>query len=73
MRQMSTRPNQPIRASLLWKGMTLTEWATMNGFKPRTLSQVLWRYGGKNDRPQTGQALAMIEALEAETGIKICG
>jgi len=70
MSNISTRINQKIRSVLLAQGKTLTEWANENGFKPKTVYQNLWRCGQEgNKKPKT----ALIEALEKDTGIKICG
>lgn len=73
MIKMSTSPNQKIRAKLLEKGITLTDWARNKGYSQRTVYQTLWRFADTDKRPSSGISLAIIEKLESETGIKICG
>ena len=73
MIKMSTSANRKIRASLLEKGLTLTDWARSKGFSRRSVYQTLWRFADTDKRPNTGISLSIIAQLEAETGIKICG
>ena len=73
MNAICTSINQRIRSKLLERGLSLTEWARIEAYNPKTVSQTLWRYAGKDKGPERGIALSIIERLEAETGIKICG
>lgn len=67
------RINRQIRAVLLEQGVTLTDWAIGKDFQPRTVFQTLWRFAGADKRPRRGIALSIVEQLESETGVKICG
>lgn len=73
MRGMSTTINQKIRSALLLNGKTLSGWARENGFKPRTVSQILWRFGGKSSTPEGNISRQIVKSLESYTGMKICG
>lgn len=73
MKPIYRNVNQQIRSQLLGFGFTLADWSRRKGFKPATVQQTLWRYAGKSDGPKRGIALSIINQLEFETGIKICG
>ena len=73
MIEISANPKQKIRASLLGRGMTLTGWARNKGLKPTTVTQILARYAGKNTRPKKGITKKVIDMLELELHIKVCG
>jgi hypothetical protein len=62
-----------LRATLLGRGETLAGWGRRNGFNLKTVYQNLWRFAGKEARPGKGISLEIIEALERDTGMKICG
>ncbi len=72
MKQFNTTRNS-LRAKLLEKGLSLTAWGRRKGYGDGVVRVVVSRFAGKNTRPGRGQSLEIIEALEAETGIKICG
>lgn len=73
MKTICTSINQQIRANLLERGLSLTAWAYNNHLNTKTVYQILWRYSGKKKAPMRGIALSVINQLETETGIKICG
>lgn len=62
-----------VRGVLLKKGETVADWARRKGYDPTCASRYLLRWGGRNKRPRGRQTREIIEALESETGIKICG
>lgn len=62
-----------VRGALMKKGETIADWARRSGFNPIFASRYLLRWGGKKGRPRGEKTRAVIEALEAETGIRICG
>ena len=62
-----------IRARLIEKGMSLDSWARAHGYLEGVVPSTVSRYCGKDKRPIGKQAREIIEALEAETGVKICG
>ena len=55
------------------RGLTLAAWAEANGFGYSAVMQVLHRFAGSEKRPQGALGRAIIEGLEAETGLVICG
>ena len=72
MKQFNTTRNS-LRAKLLEKGLSLTAWEREKGYGNGVVRVVVSRFAGKDARPNGGQSLEIIEALEAETGIRICG
>jgi len=62
-----------VRSILLKKGETVADWARKHGYNPTCAARYLLRWGGKDKRPRGTQTREIIEALEAETGIRICG
>ena len=62
-----------IRARLLDKGISLSSWERTKGYTDGFVRKVVSRFAGIDKRPQKGKTLAIIEALELETGVKICG
>ncbi len=63
-----------VRGKLLLQGKTLHAWATDRGFSPKVAARMFARFAGESKRPKAGtKSLAVIEALEKDTGIKICG
>ena len=62
-----------LRAKLLEKGFSLTSWERAQGFSNGIVRVAVSRFAGKDKRPRGQQTRKIIEALEAETGIKICG
>ncbi len=69
----SAATRNSIRAHLLLNGMTISEWARKNNYRENLVTGLISRFAGKEGRPQKGLSLEVIEKLEAETGIKICG
>lgn len=72
MTQPETIRNR-IRARLLDKGISLSSWGQTKGYSSGFVRKVVSRFAGKNVRPQMGISLAIIESLEQETGVRICG
>ena len=70
MTQFDTIKNA-VRAKLLLKGFSLSAWERAKGYNG--VRMTIYRFAGKDKRPRGKQARAIIEALESETGIKICG
>lgn len=62
-----------LRARLIERGTSIDGWAREHGYLEGVVPKIISRYIGTNKRPSGAQSLAIIEALEAETGIKICG
>ncbi len=62
-----------LRANLLQQGKTISSWARERGLAVSFVTKIISRFAGTEKRPSRGQSLEIIEALEAETGIKICG
>lgn len=62
-----------VRRVLLKKGEMVADWARRKGYDPTCASWYLLRWGGKKKRPRGRQTREIIEALEIETGVKICG
>ena len=62
-----------LRARLLEKGISLSDWERSKGYPDGVVRMVVSRFAGKDKRPNRGQSLCIIEALELETGVKICG
>ena len=62
-----------VRANLVGKGMSLQEWARRNNFTPDVARQVVYRHCGRATRPTGPKAKVIIAAIEAETGVKVCG
>ena len=62
-----------LRAKLLEKGSSLSSWERSKGYPDGVVRMVVSRFAGKDKRPNRGQSLCIIEALELETGVKICG
>jgi hypothetical protein len=62
-----------LRGILLLKGLTLYGWANENGYSRHVVTALVSRYVGKNKRPMRGMSLEVIEKLERDTGIKLCG
>lgn len=73
MIEISANPKQKIRAALLGRGMTLADWARNKKLKATTVTQILARYAGKNTRPKRGITKKVIDMLESELLIKVCG
>ena len=62
-----------VRAFLLKEGETIAGWARKHGYNPVHAARYLGRWSGKANRPRGAQTRTIIEALEKDTGIKICG
>lgn len=62
-----------VRSALLKNGETVADWARKHGYAPMHVNRYLTRWSGKNKRPFGIQTKEIIETLEQETGIKICG
>ena len=69
----TTATRNSIRGLLLLKGMTVSGWARKNCYRENLVTGLISRFAGKSNRPHKGLSLEIIEKLEAETGIKICG
>jgi hypothetical protein len=52
--------------------MTINEWARRRGFVFGTVPKIVSRYSGKEKPPVGTKAREVIEALEKETGVRIC-
>jgi len=73
MRLSQTSTALEVRAFLLKKGETIAGWARKHGYNPVHAARYLGRWSGKANRPRGAQTRNIIEALEKDTGIKICG
>jgi len=73
MSSTRTSINFSVRASLMAKGFSLAGWARLQGYDPVSVPKYLRRWAGRQKRPIGVQTRAIIEALEQDTGIKICG
>lgn len=62
-----------IRARLLEKNMTVTSWEKSNGYAEGVVAKIISRFAGQEKRPNRGISKLIIEELESETGIHICG
>jgi hypothetical protein len=62
-----------MRARLLEKGLTVETWARALGFSEGVASKVVSRYIGKEKRPIGPTATRVIEGLERESGMRLCG
>ncbi len=62
-----------LRARLIERGMSIDSWAREHGYLQGVVPKIISRYVGRDKRPNRGQSLEIIKALEDETGIKICG
>ena len=63
-----------IRARLIEQGTNLDAWAREHGYKERTVSKVISRFIGNDGKPPEGSiSREIIDALEADTGVRICG
>ena len=62
-----------LRGILLLKGLSLSEWARSHGYQVSLVTGLVSRFAGTGKRPGRGVSLEIIEALEQDTGIKICG
>ena len=69
----SAATRNSLRGLLLLKGMTLSGWARAHGYPVNMVTGMVSRFAGKEARPGRGISLEIIEALEEDTGIKICG
>lgn len=71
-------PNQTmrnlLRARLLEKkGLSIDEWEKTHGYAKGVVHKIISRFIGQPKRPCGEISLSIIEALEQETGVKICG
>jgi len=55
------------------KGFSLAGWAKLQAHDPISVPKYLRRWAGRQKRPIGVQTRTIIEALEKDTGIKICG
>ena len=63
-----------VRNALERRGWTLTQWARENGFNENSVYVFLKRWSGRNRRPRSGfLTQKVIEALERDTEVRICG
>lgn len=62
-----------IRARLLEKNMTIASWGENNGYAEGVVAKIISRFAGQDKRPNKGVSLKIIEQMESETGINICG
>ena len=70
---MSDPVYNKIRGKLIEKGSNVKAWAKEKGFSPEATKVVLYRYCGRNYRPSGPKSKEIIEAIEAETGVRVCG
>lgn len=61
------------RAALLAQGHSLSSWARSHGYAPGVVTKIFSRFAGSPKRPKRGRSLAIIEALERETAMTLCG
>ena len=73
MKLSKTSTALEVRAVLLKKGETIAGWARKHGYNPVHAARYLVRWSGREGRPRGPQTRTIIEALEKDTGIKICG
>ena len=73
MRLSQTSTALEMKAFLLKKEKTIAGWAKKHGYNPVHVVRYLGRWSGRANRPRGAQTRAIIEALEKDTGIKICG
>ena len=69
----TTATKKSLRGLLLLKGLTLSAWARENGYTANLVTGLVSRFAGKEKRPKSGVSLKVIEALERDTGMRICG
>ena len=55
------------------KGLTVESWARSRGISEGVASKAVSRYGGKARRPIGRRGIEVIEGLEKETGLVLCG
>lgn len=73
MRLSKTSTALEVRAVLLKEGKSIAGWAREYGFNPVHAARYLLRWSDREKRPRGHQTRTIIEALEKDTGIKICG
>lgn len=62
-----------IRARLLERDFTISNWEKTHGYAKGVVPKIISRFAGQEKRPGKGVSLSIIEQLEAETGVIICG
>jgi hypothetical protein len=63
-----------IRARLIEQGSNIDDWARSHGYKEGNVRSIIIRFAGKDKKPQAGTiSQQIISAIEAETGVKVCG
>ena len=62
-----------MRGLLLLKGKTLSEWAREHEYPIHLVVMAMNRFVGRDKRPRRGLTRKIIEALEQETGMRLCG
>ena len=73
MSDIMTMRNQ-VRGLLIMQGKSLRSWAKENGYPYGNVGKIVERFAGNGRRPRIGsRSLEVIEALERDTGIRICG
>ena len=75
---MNSTPEQQqikntMRARLMEKGLTVEGWAREQGYGEGVAAKIVVRFVGKNKRPKGPVATKIIEGLETETGLRLCG
>lgn len=70
----STTTRNLLRARLMEKGTSIERWGRDHGYIHGVTHRVVCRFIGKAKRPRENtDSERIINGLEAETGIKICG
>jgi hypothetical protein len=63
-----------IRARLIEQGTNTQRWAAERGYKEGVVGKIIDRFAGLDERPRPGtQSRQIIDDLEADTGVRICG
>ena len=63
-----------MRARLIERGSNIDDWARSHGYKEANVRTIIGRFAGKDKRPQADSlSRQIIDAIEAETGVQICG
>jgi hypothetical protein len=63
-----------LRARLIERGSNIDDWARSHGYKEGTARRIIVRFAGKDKRPQADSlSRQIIDAIEAETGVQVCG
>lgn len=60
-----------VRANLVARGSSLRAWAIANGYEPRTVSQAVARWAGKNHPPRGVKTFFILRKMSQEIGQEI--